>query len=209
MKHQLLLFLSVGIVLFFFLVNIDGKPSITGAATEEKEPSHAKVLDNIITNFFGDFHIDFPDGGCGDIAQELYGNIAYSPLDTTAGYGTTGSHRIATMNFVIDRTARYGTVDMAKGSDIIDDGQTDSFISINSESIVRVPKEVRTTYFSMDLYGLSEGQFVVTHGAFSTPSVDCTFITQNRMAICDCVSHSIVGIRVAGITALRSGKQNV
>jgi hypothetical protein len=29
------------------------------------------------------------------------------------------------------------------------------------------------------------------------------------MAVCDCISHSIVGIRVAGITAIRPGKQNV
>jgi hypothetical protein len=210
MKHQLLLFSSVGLVLFFFLVSLDGKPSITGASTtEENDASHALVLDNVITNFFGDEHIDFPDGGCGDIAKELYGNIAYSQLDVTAGYATTGSHRIATMNFVVDRTSKYGTVDMAKGSDVIDDGQIDSFISINSETIVRVPKEVRTTYFSMDLYGMSRGMFSVMHGSFSTPSVDCTFFTRDGRAICDCVSHPITGIRIAGITGLRPVEKNV
>jgi len=204
MKHQLLLFFSVGIVLFFFLVSIDGKPSITGAATaDEKGTSRAFVLNDFVKNFFGDIDIDFPDGGCGDIAQELYSTVAFSELDDTSGYSTTGRSRIATMNFVTGRTAKYGTLDMAKGSDVINDGMTDSFISLNSETIVRVPKEVRTTYFAMDLYGFSNNEFVVTHGTFSTPSVDCSFVTRNRMAICDCVSHTIRGIRIAGIAVPR------
>lgn len=196
-------------VVFFALMSMK-EPFITGAAsTEENVKSYAMVLDNVITNFFGIQGINFPNGKCGDIAQELYSNIAFSSLDTTAGYGTTGPDRIATLNFVVDRTEKYGTVDMAKGSEIIQDGTTDSFISINTETIVRVPKEVRTTYFSMDLYGISNGAFIISHGSFSTPSVDCTFITRNSMAICDCVSHPITGIRVAGITGLRPVERNI
>ncbi len=201
MKHQLLLFLSIGIIFFFILLNIDILPgnSITGAATKETKEFYSYTLNHVVTEFFHDADINFPDGGCGDIAQELYGNIAYSPLDTSAGYGTTGADRLSTMNFVIDRTARYGTLDMAKGNEIISDGSTDSFISINTETIVRVPKEVRTTYFAMDLYGFSDNEFIVSHGSFSTPSVDCTFITRNGRAICNCSSHPITGIRIAGI----------
>jgi len=208
MRHQLLLLLSVGLVIFFALMNVDA-PSLTGAAVTEERESYAMVLHDIITSFFENTDINFPDGECGDIAQELYGNIAYTPLDTTAGYATTRDHRIATLNFVTDRTAKYGTVDMARGPEIIDDGITDSFISINTETIVRVPKEIRTTFFSMDLYGMANGEFVVTHGSFSTPSVDCTFVTRNHLAVCDCVSHPITGIRVAGITALRPIQQNI
>lgn len=201
--------MSVGLVVFFALLSFK-EPSITGAAiTEENGKSHAMVLHNIITDFFGIQGINFPNGKCGDIAQELYGNIAFNSLDTSAGYGTTGPDRIATLNFVVDRTEKYGTVDMAKGSEIIQDGTTDSFISINTETIVRVPKEVRTTYFSMDLYGISNGAFMISHGSFSTPSVDCTFVTKNSMAICNCVSHPITGIRVAGITGLRPVARNV
>jgi len=205
MKHELLVFFSIGIIFFFVLLNADfPRGSITGAATQETTEFYAHTLNHLVTEFFRDADIDFPDGGCGDIAQELYGNIAYTPLDASAGYGTTGVDRISTMNFVIDRTTRYGTLDMAKGRGVINDEMTDSFISINTETIVRVPKEVRTTYFAMDLYGMSDGNFIVMHGSFSTPSVDCTFITRNGKAICDCASHPISGIRIAGIAVPRN-----
>ena len=206
MKHQILLYLSAGLIIFFALLNIR-MPSPTGAAadvTHAEEEAYAVDLNSIVKGFFGDISIDFPDGGCGDIAKELYGNIAYTPLDVSSGYGTTGPDRIATMNFVIDRTTKYGTLDMAKGSDVINDGLTDSFISINTETIVRVPKEIRTTFFAMDLYGTSDGDFIVMHGSFSTPSVDCKFVAKDGIAICNCASHPITGIRIAGIAVPRN-----
>ncbi len=206
MKFHWIIYVAAGLVAFFTLLQIEmpENSTPTGASiTEETDNAYAVELHNIIISFFGINGIDFPDGKCGDVAQELYANIAFTSLDTTAGYGTTGDDRIATLNFVVDRTEKYGTVDMAKGSEIIGDGPTDSFISINSEAIVRVPKEGRTTYFSMNLYGTSQGNFIVNHGSFSTPSVDCTFITRNREAICECISHPITGIRIAGITGFR------
>jgi len=206
MKHHWILYAAAGLVAFFTLLQIElpENSTPTGAAiTEETDNAYAVELHNIITDFFGINGIDFPDGNCGEVAKELYANIAFVSLDTTAGYGTTGSDRIATLNFVVGRTEKYGTLDMAKGNEIIGDGPTDSFISLNSEAVVRVPKEGRTTYFSMNLYGTSQGNFIATHGSFSTPSVDCKFVTRNGEAICDCNSHPITGIRIAGITGLR------
>jgi len=209
MRHPILISLSAGLVLFFALLNIHiptGSP--TGAVVEETGSS-ALAIHTVITNFFEVQDLQFPAGACGDVAKELYENVAYSQMDTSAGFSTTGRDRIATMNFVIDRTARYGTVDMAKGKGIINDGPTDSFISLIPEAIVRVPKELRTTYYSMDLYGVSDGLLYIIHGSFSTPSVDCKFVAREGQAICDCASHTITGIRIAGITGLRPSEENV
>jgi len=208
-KHQIILILSVGLVMFFTLLNVHIPTSTpTGAVVEDTESS-ALALHTVITDFFEVQDVQFPIGACGDIAKELYGNVAYSQMDTHAGFSTTGVDRIATMNFVIDRTSRYGTVDLAKGSGVIHDGSSDSFISLVPEAIVRVPKELRTTYYSMDLYGISKGLLYITHGSFSTPSIDCTFITVNGKASCNCASHTITGIRIAGITGLRPTEANV
>ena len=208
-KHQLLLILSFGLVVFFALLNVHIPTGMPTGAVVEDEGTSALALHTMITNFFEVQDIQFPAGACGDIAKELYGNVAYSQMDTSAGFSTTGADRVATMNFVIDRTARYGTVDMAKGKGVIHDGPTDSFISLIPEAIVRVPKELRTTYYSMDLYGVSKGFLYITHGSFSTPSIDCTFLNIDGQAACNCVSHTITGIRIAGITGLRPTEENV
>ena len=187
-------------------------PTISGAAVTDgvddtplsSSSTYSVGLDHVVSNFFEIEAIEFPSGDCGDIARELYSDVAFTGMDTSNGFGTRGRDRIATMNFVTDRTARYGTLDLVRGLSLVGDGTSNSFLSVNTETIVRVPKEVRTTYFSLDLYGMSAGTFRVNRGRFSTPSVDCTFIADKGRAVCKCNAHSISGIRVAGITADRS-----
>ena len=41
--------------------------------------------------------------------------------------------------------------------------------------------------------------FYVQRGRFATPSLDCDFVTQDGIAVCDCKVHSIRDIAVAGI----------
>jgi len=203
MRHQLLLLLSVGLVIFFALMNVDA-PSITGAfLVKETETTYAVKLHHIVNKFFGVAGLQFPAGSCGDIAEQLYANIAAQGLDETSGTITSGNSKLATISFDIDQIDTFGTLDMVKGPVLMDGNPEDSFISISAESIVRVPKEIKTTYYFLDIYGMSDGLFHVTHGSFSTPSVDCTFKSQAGQAVCDCNVHRVSGIRTGGITALR------
>ena len=211
MRHPVLLTLSFFLIAFFTLLqlNIDYQvASPTGGAIVEQEAEsahYAVALDHVVTDFFSVNAIEFPSGSCGDVARDLYSTVAFTSIDVSSGFGTTGVEGVSTLNFVIDRTARYGTMDLAKGKSIVGDKYSTSFISLNTETIVRVPKEVRTTYFSLDLYGTSGSTFQVDRGRFSTPSVDCDFLSSPEgIAVCNCNAHSISGIRVAGITGIRS-----
>ena len=202
MNHRILLFLTVTIVVLFALLTWRNPPeSPTSAAVEDE--GYAYTVHDIVSNFFGIIDVQFPEGSCGEIAKGLYKSIAHTSMDQSSGFLTEGNDKLATVNFVIDRINDYGTIDMAKGRKVISDGSSDSFISMNAETIVRVPKEGRTTYFSMDLWGSSLGNFIVGYGRFSTPSVDCDFVNKNGKAACDCKAHTIMGIRVAGITSFR------
>ncbi|VVB81900.1 Uncharacterised protein [uncultured archaeon] len=200
MKHQLLVFASVGIIVFFALLNID-IPSLqghglTGQAVEEAE-SYPVMLNDVVRDFFAVGYVDFPSGGCGDVAASLYDNIFLTPLDATTGFATVGVDRLATVNFVIDRTERLGTLDMMSRSD----GGENAVLNVNAEAVVNIPKQSRSTFVVMDLYGTTTDKFYVTKGRFSTPSLDCTFVTRNDQTVCDCKVHSITGIAVAGITS--------
>lgn len=204
MKHQLLVFLSIGMLLFFFLINIGEKPSITGASLiEETERTYAIKLHHIANDFFGISGLQFPGGGCGEIAQQLYSQIVSYSLDETSGFSTSGENRLATIGFDMDQKETFGTLDMIKGSVLMNNNPEDSFISISAEAIVRIPKEIKTTYYFMDLYGTSDGVFVVNRGSFSTPTADCSFVVKEGMADCKCNVHRVSGIRTGGITALR------
>lgn len=197
MKHQLLIFLSVGLVIFFALLNIK-IPSPTGETiVKTTEDTYAIALDHVVNRFFNIAGIRFPQGTCGDVVRELYGNIAYESLTATAGFGTSGEHRLATVSFAIEPMDAFGTVDMVKSS-ILNGGEVDSFITMSVETIVRVPKDTRSTYLFIDLYGVSDDAFNVVHGLFSTPSVDCTFVTKEGVAVCDCKVHRIYGIEIGG-----------
>jgi len=211
MTHQLLVFITFFLVIFFALLNIHVplSHSPTGAvvnddASDTTNHAYALALDGVVSAFFNTQTIAFPQGDCGDVARDLYNTIAFTSVDTSSGFVTRGPDRVATLNFVTDRTARYGTLDLVNGPSLIGDEGTTSFLSINTETIVRVPKEVRTTYFSLDLYGTTNTQFHVTRGKFSTPSLDCSFVSTGDIALCNCKAHSITGIRVAGITGVRA-----
>jgi hypothetical protein len=200
MKHQLLLFLTVGLVFFFILLNIRIPSTITGATIEEPtENTYAIALDHLVNRFFNIEGIRFPLGACGEIVRELYANVAYEGLTTTSGFGTAGQHRLATISFAIEPMDAFGTIDMVKSS-ILDGENVDSFITMSAETLVRVPKDTRSTYLFMDLYGISDGTFNVIRGEFSTPSVDCSFVTRDGKAICDCNVHRIYGIEIGGET---------
>jgi hypothetical protein len=202
MKHQILLFLSVGVIFFFILLNIElpHGNNITGAAIiDETEDTYAIALAHLVNRFFNIQGIRFPIGSCGDVIRELYSNVAYEGLTATSGFSTDGQHRLATVSFAIEPIDTFGTIDMVKSS-ILNGENVDSFITMSAETIVRVPKDTRSTYLFMDLYGISDGAFNIIRGEFSTPSVDCSFITRDGVAICDCNVHRIYGIEIGGET---------
>lgn len=207
MKHQLLLVLSVGIIFFFVLLKADlpiGN-NITGAALveEETETTYAIAMRHIVNKFFGIQGVQFPNGSCAEIARDLYARVVSHSLDETSGFTTDGPNKLATISFDIEQLDIFGTVDMVKGPLIMNKDGADSLITMSAEAIIRVPKEIKTTYFFLDLYGTTEETFQVTRGSFSTPSVDCSFITRDGQAICDCDVHRVSGVRTGGITALR------
>ena len=205
MKRQILLYLSFALVLFFALLNVR-IPSPTGAEItdyDETQSVHAMRLHDEVKTFFGIQGIMFPEGTCGNVAMQLYEDTALKSLDVTAGFSNSGTERIASTNFVIDRLRRYGTLDMVKGANLLENYNVDSMMSINMESIVTVPKEDRTNFFSMDLMGFSGGMFIVNKGRFSTPSFECVFARYNGEIVCDCDAHPISGIEIAGITGIK------
>jgi len=191
MKNQIALLATIGIV-FLFIIGLNLE-SPTGFITG----NYAKTVNSHVTDFFSITGIAFPPNECGKIVKELYDDFAFVPTDTTVGFESSG---VKTLNFVVDRTERYGTIDMARGLTIVGNEGADSAISINAESIVRVPKTQRFNFLAIELYGLSKDRFFVTHGAFSTPGIDCVFDMRSGQ-VCDCDVHRIRDIRISGITA--------
>lgn len=195
MNNRLIASLLIIKSIILLLIVLDSS-SITGGAiigeTGASTPA-AKVHE-----FFEVNGVIFPAQDCGDIARGLYENIADVAADDMVGFTTQGMNKAATINFVLDRIRLMGTLDLIKGT-VIDDPYADSMISINSEAIARTPKEVRKTFFNMDLYGVTDRFFYVYRGRFSTPSLDCSFVNHEGKAVCDCKVHSIRDIAVAGI----------
>ena len=183
----------LGLVFLFML----SSSAITGNFVITGEP-HPTVLDDIVTQFFNTESVQFPSGNCGTILSQLYSDIAFTPMDTRAGFTTA---TLTTLNFVIDRTARMGTLDLGKGRMLTNGAPADGFINIDTSAIVRVPKALRATNFRTHLYGLMGKSFTITHGAFSTPSVDCTFTTDNGKARCTCESHAQEGLEEASVSS--------
>lgn len=205
-KIILSLILLKALVLLFF---ITGSSAITGGAIIGDAETYAHTPAGSVHEFFGIDGVVFPTQDCGEVASGLYYNIADKTADDMAGFATTGQNKAATINFILDRIRLVGTIDMIQGS-MITDPYSDSMISINSEAIVRTPKETRKTFFNMDLYGVTNHLFYVQRGRFSTPSLDCSFFSQNGRAICDCEVHAIRDIAVAGIpNPLRVELENV
>lgn len=207
MKHQLYTLLTIGVVICFAILQFGESPRVTGAAVVEERGSdaYAVTLHHLLTQFFNVNSIRFPANACAPITESLYTNIAHTPINVNVGYSTQGPERVKTFSFITGRTIHYGTADFVKGTPIINDGESDSLVSLNVESIVRVPKDERTTYLFIDFYGNTQGsEYVVNKGRFATPSTECAFIVRNGNAYCDCEAHTISGISVAGITAYRA-----
>lgn len=197
---KLVIYISVAFVLLGVLFVSDN--SITGRIVDD---TMAYSLHSHAMDFFGTSEIVFPPSVCSQTLSDLYDDVARSSLDVSTGFITTGSERLSTLSFVIDRTEKYGTADFVKSPTFIY-RHVDSLITINTEAVVRVPKETRTTYVVMDLYGSSSqtsrgSLFLVQGGRFSTPSVDCFFVYVNGRTVCDCDVHSIQGIAIGGVTS--------
>lgn len=196
MKVQILVAVAALFALGGLLIS---NSSITGLIVDGDRmySLHSHAMD-----FFKTSEIVFPPSVCGQSLQDLYDDVARSPLDVSAGFKTTGDERLSTLSFVVDRTEKYGTADFVKSPTFIYPN-VDSLISINTEAVVRVPKETRTTYVVMDLYGSASRSslFEVKGGRFSTPSVDCFFVNVYGRTVCDCDVHSIQGIAIGGVTS--------
>jgi|GEM_PF-1791009 len=194
---RLAIYSAVAVLLLGGLLLSDS--SITGNIVEGSSmySLHSHAMD-----FFKTSEIVFPPSVCGQSLQDLYDEVARAPLDVSTGFKTTGSERLSTLSFVVDRTEKYGTADFVKSPTFIYPN-VDGLISINTEAVVRVPKETRTTYVVMDLYGASSRSslFEVKGGRFSTPSVDCFFVNIYNRTVCDCDVHSIQGIAIGGVTS--------
>ena len=201
--------IGVGIALVFALF-LEGNLGLGAATLGSYEPplpdrSASLTLHDYAIKFFEIEDIKFPDGVCLPVAHELYGDVAYNSVDVTVGYKTTGEHRMATTNFVlsdgVNRNERYGTIDFVKSSAILKKEESDSFISISSEAVARVPKATRATYLIMDMFGTTIGSnMYITRGRWSIPSMDCIFLIKEGYAFCNCDVHTIKGIAVGGIT---------
>ena len=166
-------------------------PAPTGLVVQQEDKEqYARTLNHVVLDFFGTAGIVLPQGTCVDVVKGLYNEVAFKPLDTTQGFGTKGTERTATINFVVDRTITYGTVDLVKGKTLIGKEGVDSMLSMYTERTTHVPKKDRITFFSLDLYGNSAGVFVVTSGRLSTPTIDCGFTSSQGIAHCSCQSHS-------------------
>jgi hypothetical protein len=205
MKVQILVAVAALFALGLFAFG-DG---ITGLAVDD---TMAYSLHSHAMDFFGTSELIFPPSQCSQTLSDLYNDVARAPLDVSTGFSTTGGERLSTLSFVIDRTEKYGTADFVKSPTFIY-RHVDSLISINTEAVVRVPKETRTTYVVMDLYGSSSptprgSLFLVQGGRFSTPSVDCFFVYVNGRTVCDCDVHSIQGIAIGGITSAPFVEEN-
>lgn len=170
-------------------------PALTGAAVQETEErkTYAHTLNDRITRFFGVYAIDFPRGTCTSILEELFTDIVFDITEVTRGYSTTGKERIATLNFGIQQSETLGTIDMIKGASLTGDEKTEGYITMTSQSYIRVPKKQRLTFFSIGILGTLDQLFRVTKGSFSTPALDCTFTTNDGVADCSCSMHPIKG----------------
>ncbi|MBW2972929.1 hypothetical protein KY346_00895 [Candidatus Woesearchaeota archaeon] len=198
MNHKLITALLL-IKSFILLIIVLGSTSITGGSVIGDVAGSANRPADKVHEFFGIGGVVFPIGDCGDIAHGLYESTISTPANEMVGFNTEGPSRAATVNFVLDRIRHFGTIDMIKGASLIDNPRADSMISINTEAVVRTPKETRKTFYNMDLYGITNQFFYIQHGRFATPSLDCKFVNQDGQAICDCKVHSIRDIAVAGI----------
>lgn len=198
MKHLALLGIvgMLGLLSLFLLASsaITGDFVISGEST-------AVNLDALVTGFFGVDSVRFPTGGCGDVARQLYTDVATPSLDVSTGFQTLGGNSLSTINFVIDRTERLGTLDMGKGIALVKGVDGDSFISLSVDAVVRVPKAIRVTGMTLNLHGMHQRDFVVTSGAFTTPAFDCAFRSQAGRAVCDCAMHPQQGLSTESVGA--------
>ena len=193
MKYEYLVIATAGIIIFLLALNIKIPGGLTGAATIDAE-SYAYTLQNIIQNFYGIYDIRFPKGTCTQIAEQLYLDLAMQPMTVTSGYDTNGNERVATLTFGIDR--HIGIADMVKGRSLTNDPESDSMLAIHTETVVRIPPDpVRMTFYNMELHGTTTGNFIVNRGSFSTPTLDCSFISVRGIAQCQCETHPQQGIQ--------------
>jgi len=215
MKHTYLLFGSVLIVALLCVGTGSirfANPSLTGGVVIDQSgplSTRAVPLSERVDTFFGTTQVLFPNHACARVAERMYVDITSRPPDVTNGFQTEGAERVSTTNFVTDRYRRYGTIDLVHGESLLEGKDADSAISLNIETSVQVPKAARANYFSMDMYGfITQRNFIVTKARYSTPSLDCAFLTYNGDVECDCNHHAIANIKVAGITAVIPAKDH-
>jgi len=204
MKHHQYVLITLGIVFVFVLLKLS-PVGLTGLAVTNGP--YAKTVDQMITDFLPITSIEFPKGSCGTVAKELYRDLTKDTMDVKAGFTTRTGDKVASINFVTDRLRRFGTADLIYGPALLIQENADTLISLNVESMVTVPKRSRVNYLALDLYGYSMGKLYVNRGRFSTPSLDCMFISYNGDVECECNAHTIAGIEVAGITQVRPSEE--
>ena len=203
MKENYFVVISAILITIFLVGRAGIFDAPTGAATSEAQASVSSALNlhQIMTDFYGGKTFMMPRGPCGDVLQGLYADIAYMPVDVKTGFETDGPERIATFNFIMDRLRRIGTIDMMYGSTLLNNEDANVMVSINLESSASHPKNVRSNFLALDVYGyMSPEGIYVNKGQFSTPALDCIFVSHNGGSTCDCDAHSIGGIEIAGIT---------
>ena len=164
MSNKLTLLITLTLIFFVAsLFVIFSNPSPSGLVVEGSN-TYAKTFGHLVNEFFDVGGIYFPPGVCTNVLEELYLNIAPERVDVTQGFETTGRERLASINFVVKRTTPFGTLDMIKGQTLVGEPGIDSLININAETLIRVPKDQRATYMSIELLGISNTVFVVKKG---------------------------------------------
>lgn len=193
MKYEYLIIAITGILVFLLALNVKIPGQVTGAVTAEKEESsYGYTVHSIIQEFYGIYDVDFPQGTCTQIAKQLYYDIALKAITASNGYNTKSVERIGMLTFSSGKNT--GLLDMVKGRSLTNDPDSDSMISVHTETVVRLPpdRSSRRTFFNLEIHGNAAGNFVVNSGSFSTPALDCTFASLRGVAHCECQTHPVV-----------------
>ncbi len=187
------------VILGFLLARVSSptflvvEPAVFKENSLEQKQTYAHNLNDRVIKFFGVLDLEFPRGVCTDAVKELYQQLAHKTTEITSGFRTFGVQRVGTINFGVESTETFGTIDLVKGNTLVGNNEEDSFISLHGESVIRLPKKERLTFLSMDFYGNSRGFLIINRGRFSTPALDCEFTSKNNVAICNCTTHKISG----------------
>lgn len=167
---------------------LSGLRLATGTATLPKDATYAYTLNDWLMDFYNIYGIQFPEGVCTEVAQDLYNELAFDPTTVTEDFSTKGRNRISSIMYGIEENV-VGSLEMIHGIGVIqEDNVIDSKIYLTADAVVKIPKFTRISHIELVLNGVTLGRnfFEVKSGRIETPTLHCEFFTKNNQIICDC-----------------------